>query len=219
MRNLGKISGPLLAAIILVLALLAPATGAPARTVPDFTRLGFPTVVAQARVTPATGAVLHAGNVTVAVPAGAVSAGVDFQLLEGPVAAFQSKAPPGQKVLSDFAFKVVGANGGLVAAFGKPVIYTLTSSRVQKGSVYWNVLPSGKWVVNPVPAGIVPGKQLRHGILAAPVGWVVTSPVALVTGATAPVTGLPLGPVLLAGLGLLALGAILLAARRRLGAG
>jgi hypothetical protein len=191
--------------------LMGASAMAAAATVPDFTQHGFAQVVAQKSIQPGQAATLTAGDITVQVPAGAFATPVQFDLLEGSNAAWQAKAPAGQTVIANFAFKVVNpANGQLVGTFQKPVLFTLTNPKVGPASVYYNVTPTGAFVKNPIPAKIV-GDQLSHPIAAALVGWAVTSPAAATTVAT----GLPLAPVMGVGAALALAGAYLVVRPRK----
>jgi hypothetical protein len=179
--------------------------------VPDFTQYGFPDVVAKTTVTPTAAATLTAGDITVKIPAGAFSTPVTFELLENQNSYWQAKAPAGQDVLANFAFKVINTSTGqLVGAFNAPVMFTLTDSAVSPHSTYYDISTTGTFTANPIPPTIV-GDQLSHPIKAAVVGWAVTSPAA----PTTPTTGLPVLPVMASGAGLLALGLYLALGRTR----
>jgi len=182
-----------------------------AQTVPDLSQAGFPTVVAQETITPTQAATVTAGDISIQIPAGAFTAPVKFELLEGSNATWQAKAPSGQQVIANFAFKVVNSQTGqLVGTFAKPVVFTLTNPAVGPASKYWNITPAGAMVANPIPPTIS-GDTLSHPITAALVGWAVTSPAA----ATTVSTGLPLAPVMGGGLVLAAAGFYLLRRPRR----
>ncbi|MCL8209328.1 MAG: hypothetical protein K6V97_14860 [Actinomycetia bacterium] len=182
------------------------AAAAWAQTVPDLSQDGFPTVAAQQTVSPNQAATVTAGDITIRIPAGTFSTPVQFELLEGSNATWQAKAPAGQKVIANFAFKVVNSETGeLVGTFAKPVVFTLTNPAVGPASKYWNITPAGAMVTNPV-APTISGDTLSHPITAALVGWAVTSPAA----ATSVSTGLPLAPVMGGGLALAAAGLYLL---------
>lgn len=167
-----------------------------AATIPDFTQYGFPTEVAHTTVTPGTAASLSAGDITITIPAGTFSDPVTFELLENQNSYWQAKAPSGQTVLANFAFKVVDqTTNQLVGAFNGPVMFKLTNAGVTPSSTYYDVTTTGAFSVNPIPSTIS-GDTLSHAIKAAVVGWVVTSPAA---AATSPTTGLPLLPVMVGG--------------------
>ena len=194
---------------------LCGATSAWAASGVDFTQHGFPTVVAKVSIAAGQAATLSGGGAVVTIPAGTFSDPVEFELLQGPLASFASKAPDGQNPVYDFAFKVVDKNtNALVAGFQKAVIFSYTNSLINSKSVYYNVNSAGNFTVNPVPA-VITGDTLKHGIKGAPVGWVITSPATAVAGTTSPVTGRPLLNWLLTGLALIAGGGVLLAFRRK----
>lgn len=177
-----------------------------AQTVPDLSQDGFPTVAAQQTIGPNQAATVTAGDISIQIPAGAFTSPVQFELLEGSNSTWQAKAPAGQQVIANFAFKVVDSQTGqLVGTFAKPVVFTLTNAAVGPASKYWNITPAGAMVANPV-APTISGDTLSHPITAALVGWAVTSPAA----ATTVSTGLPLAPVMGGGLALAAVGFYLL---------
>lgn len=181
----------------------------------DFTHNGFPTIAAKVAIPAGQGATLSGGGAVVTIPAGTFADPVEFELLQGPLASFASKAPAGQNPVYDFAFKVVDSKtNALVAGFQKPVIFSYTDSSIGPKSVYYNVDTSGNYTVNPVPAAIT-GDTLKHPIKGAPVGWVITSPATSVAGTTSPVTGRPLLNWLLTGFALIAGGGLLLAFRSK----
>lgn len=186
------------------LGVLFMATGpAFAATIPDFSQYGFPTVVAKASVSPTVPATVTAGDLTVTIPAGTFSSPVTFQILENQNSYWQAKAPTGQTVIANFAFRVMNTSTNqLVGAFNGPVMLKLTNEMVVPSSVYDNASTTGTLSVNPIPSAIV-GDTLTHPIKAAVVGWIITSPTA---GATSPTTGLPVLPVMAGGAVLLGMG-------------
>lgn len=143
---------------------------------PNFQHLGFPKVVAETVVHPGHAATLAYHGLTVHVPAGAFSAQVQFDLLEGPLQSFAMAAPKGETALVDFAFKVTNSKTGkLIGKFGKPVVVSFMNGAISAQSEYWNVSPAGKFLANPLKPKIA-GHTLTHGNLGAPVGWVITTP-------------------------------------------
>lgn len=201
-RTWSRLAGSLaaLAGLGLLLTATIPAFAA---TVPDFSQYGFPTVVAQASVSPSAPTTITAGSMTVTIPAGTFTSPVTFQILDNQNSYWQAKAPAGQTVIANFAFRVMNTSTHqLVGAFNGPVMIKITNQRIVPSSVYDNVSTTGSLSVNPIPATIV-GDTLTHPIKAAVVGWVITSPTA---AATSPVTGLPLLPVMTVGVFLVGLG-------------
>ncbi len=153
---------------------LSPSSSVPA--VPDFTQHGFPTVVASTDLAAGAAGSVHYGAVSIGIPQGAFSQAVKVQLLQGPVMNFQSAAPAGQTVVTDFALRVIDpSTGQLIGTFLKPVTATLTQSDIGSTSMYDNITPSGQIMMNPMPAAIH-GDVLTHPIAAATVGWAVLSP-------------------------------------------
>ncbi|CAB1129739.1 conserved exported protein of unknown function [Candidatus Hydrogenisulfobacillus filiaventi] len=187
-------------------ALVGWVISAPAPAAPDFTQDGFPQVVGSVSFMPGHPATVSGPGVTVSIPGNAFTVPVTFQLLEGPLSHFTAQAPAGQAPVADFAFKVVNpATGALIDTFNAPVKATITNPRINAGSRYYDISPSGAYSLNPVPP-VIQGDSLSHGIAVSKVGWVITSPV--VAGATSPVTGLPLAPLMAAGGALVALGVV-----------
>ncbi|PWI56937.1 hypothetical protein [Sulfoacidibacillus thermotolerans] len=186
-----------------------------ASVVPDFTKLGFPHVVASTTVQMGQAATLQYGGLTVKIPQGAFAHTVKFELLEGPLSNFMSNAPSGQTPLVDFAFKVVNEQTHqLVGKFNKPVVIAYTDQTVNAKSEYWDITPTGKYMANPF-APVISGDTLKHGNAAAGVGWVITSPVTPITNTTQPVTGVPLADWLAVGAVLIAGGGLLIAFKRK----
>lgn len=165
------------AAVVAAAALLLPITAsAQSSVVPDMAQHGFPTVVASTDLAAGAAGSIHFGSITIQVPQGTFVGPVAVELLEGPVAKFQSVAPSGQTVVADFALRVVDtATGQLVGTFLKPVSFRLAQNDVTSASTYDNVTPTGQIAPNPVAATVV-GDVLSHPITAALVGWVVLSP-------------------------------------------
>lgn len=198
------------AALAGVVALPLSITAFAASAGVDFTQYGFPQVVAKKSIAPTQSVTFTAQNMKFVIPAGTFPTAVTFEVLENKNSYWQSKAPKGQTVLSNFAFKVINSsNGTLVESFNKPVIFAVTNSAIVPKSQYYNITASGKWVVNPIPAKIV-GDTLSHPIKGAPVGWAVTSPAA----STTPTTGLPLAPVMATGVVMVGLGSWILMRRK-----
>ncbi|MDA8205214.1 MAG: hypothetical protein M0Z36_04030, partial [Thermaerobacter sp.] len=165
---------------------------------PDyFTRHGFQKVIASTAFTPGKAASVAANGIHIAIPANAFTVPVTVQLLQGPAQHFASSLPSGQSVVTDFALKVMNpATHQLVVTFNAPVMATVTASQINTQSEYLDVSPSGTIAANPIPPAIS-GDVMTHAIKAAAVGWIITSP--SVPEATAPVTGLPLAPVMAGG--------------------
>ncbi|MCI0183747.1 MAG: hypothetical protein OWR52_01715 [Acidibacillus sp.] len=203
--------------IALTVAALTVGGVAPAfaSTAPDFTKLGFPTVVASTTVQVGQAATLQYGELTVKIPKGAFSQTVKFELLEGQLSNFLTNVPSGQTPLVDFAFKVVNTQTNqLVAKFHKPVIILYSDQAITLSSKYWDITPTGKYVANPLPPKVV-GSTLKHGNAAAAVGWVITAPATPVANTTKPVTGVPLEDWLAVGAVLVVGGSVLLATKRK----
>jgi len=172
LRRLG-----LAAALVAAAGFLAPAVAsAQSATVPDFTKLGFSMVAASTNLAAGAGGSLHFGSIAMQIPQGTFTDPVTFELLQGPVSNFQSAAPSGETVVTDFALRVVDTKTQQpVATFLKPVMVTITQSDISSASMYANVTQAGQIMANPVAASIS-GDVLTHPITADLVGWVVLSP-------------------------------------------
>lgn len=191
-------------------------TTAMANNAIDFQQHGFSTVVAKANIPAGQSATLTADGATITIPAGTFNVPVKFELLEGALSQFSSKAPSGQVPLYDFAFKVMNQNNHkLIVNFQKPVIFSYTNPNVNQSSKYYDINAQGSYMLNPIPAKIS-GTTLKHGIKGAPVGWVVTAPSKPVAATTSPITGLPFENWFYIGAGLIVIGGAILAFRRKL---
>ena len=207
-----RISLASLLAVMMILVFSASAYAA----VPDFQTLGFPTVAAEQTIEAGKAATITYGNVQIKIPEGAFKNQVKFQVIEGPLADFQKKAPTGETVLMDFAFKATDmTTNSLIGKFEKPVLFSYTDANINMNSKYYDTAVDGTFTENKIPAKIE-GTTLSHPIAGAGVGWAVTSPAAAVKHATSPVTGLPTVTLLSIGALLLAVGgAFLIVSRRR----
>lgn len=157
----------------------ASAAQATPTTPAGFAAYGFPTVSATLKFKPGLAATMTSGQLTVQIPANAFTEPVTFQLLEGDQSYWQRYVPAGQKVITDFAFRVLDSSGALVANFNKPVLVVLTNPQVSATTVYENATATKppQVVENPVPSQIQ-DHVLKHSVSAAAVGWVVANPVA-----------------------------------------
>lgn len=173
---------------------------------PDFSKLGFSKVLAQTTVAANAAATLQSGGFKVAVPAGAFTYPVSVELLQAPATQISAKLPSGDTLVTNFALRVVNLETNqVVGAFSKPVLFEYTGSGVNAHSVYENVTPQGAVAPNTVTATIS-GDTLSHPIAGAPVAWAVVDTPTTVPKATAPVTGLPIGSVVVFGTGLILVG-------------
>lgn len=200
--------------VVMFLSLLATSAFAAA---PDFQKFGFATVVAEKTIDPAEATYITYGNVKIDIPKGAFKNPVKFQVLEGPIADFQIKAPKEETVLMDFAFKVTDTtNNELIGKFEKPVIFSYTNDKITNESKYYDTLQDGTFSLNKVPAKIE-GSTLSHPIAGAPVGWAITSPesISTVKDATSPVTGVNITKYVTIGLVILLSGFMLSITMRR----
>jgi hypothetical protein len=142
------------------------------------TAFGYSHVAASQIVPPSSAVTLHGGDVTMAVPAGAISTKARVELLEGSTTYWQQYAPTGQKVVAAFAFRVVDtATNQLITKFPEPIVVKVSAPGVVASSEYLDSTPSNppRVVPNPI-APKINGTTLAHGNLADAVGWLVTSP-------------------------------------------
>ncbi|GIP33295.1 hypothetical protein [Paenibacillus sp. J2TS4] len=198
--------------MLFTLSLFATAAMA---AVPDFEQLGFPTVAAEQTIEAGQAATISYGSVKIEIPEGTFANSVKFQVLEGPLADFQAKAPEGETVLIDFAFKVTDTTTNeLIGKFNTPVTFSFTSPSIGEESKYYDTAEDGTFTLNKVPAKIE-GNTLSHPIAGAPVGWAVTSPAVSVDKATSPVTGINLYPWAAVGIIFLLAGAFVYFLSRR----
>lgn len=142
----------------------------------DMTQFGFPDVVAEKKIKAGEAKRISHSGIKIDIPAGAFSHDVLFQVLEGDNDALQAKAPDGETVIMNFAFRVINLETKqLVERFNVPVQFSFKDKDVNQGSIYWNVRLDGSVVPNSVPA-VIEGRTLTHGVGGATVGWMITSP-------------------------------------------
>lgn len=155
-----------------------PQSASPSAALPaGMTAYGFSQVAASVSFSPGTAAHLQGGNVTVTVPANALSAPATFQLLLGDTAYWQTLAPAGQTVVAAFAFRVVdSASGAEITKFQAPVVAAITDSRIVASSHYLDTTRAQPPTVVANPKGpVITGTTLTHGNIGDGVGWLVTS--------------------------------------------
>ncbi|MHB8293479.1 MAG: hypothetical protein ACYDH5_02370 [Acidimicrobiales bacterium] len=154
-------------------------TSTTAKALPaGLTKYGYSTVKASVKLSPGKAAKVHSGNISVHIPKKAVPEAATFQLLEGTNSYWQAYAPHGQKVVANFAFRVVNSSTGqLITTFKAPIVVRVRSKAITAASKYWNTTAASPPAVkaNPVPPKIK-GHVLTHGNKLDPVGWLVTSP-------------------------------------------
>ncbi|MCL5021225.1 MAG: hypothetical protein M1339_06140 [Bacteroidetes bacterium] len=143
---------------------------------PDWTKWGFPTVVASTNVTPGTADSIASGPYLVQIPADAFNVPVMFQLLAGDTSTFTAKAPSGDVPVLAFAFRVIDTkNDSLLGLFANPVTVTATDPQITSGSWYYDVTTSGSYIQNTNGETITSG-QVVHPARSANYGWVITAP-------------------------------------------
>jgi D-xylose transport system substrate-binding protein len=157
-------------------ATAAPTTAAAATGAPDWTQLGFPTVLASQDIAPGTATTIKAGPFSIAVPADAFSAPVKFQVLTGDLARFLDAAPASDQPVLDFAFKVTDTQTNqLVEKFNSPVTLTADDPSITAQSTYYNIGPDGTYSANTTGMQVKAG-ELTHPIAGTGAGWVIATP-------------------------------------------
>jgi hypothetical protein len=141
----------------------------------DFTQLGFPHVVAEKYVKAGKATKISHSGIKIKIPKDAFAKDVIFQVLEGDNRTFQANAPAGEKVIMNFAFRVIDVEtNDIIGSFSKPVTFSYKDKDVNKGSVYYNI-KDGNFMNNNA-ASVINAKTLSHPIAGAGVGWAITSP-------------------------------------------
>ncbi|PGL70607.1 hypothetical protein [Bacillus sp. AFS055030] len=142
----------------------------------DFTQFGFPKVIAEKKIESGAAAKISHSGIKVNIPKGTFSNDVVFQILEGKNSTFQTNAPEGEKVIMNFAFRVVDSKTNeIIVKFNNPVMFSFKDQDINDGSIYYNVKQDGSIARNSEPA-VIEGRTLSHAIGGAPVGWLITSP-------------------------------------------
>ncbi|MGG0179174.1 hypothetical protein [Gottfriedia acidiceleris] len=143
----------------------------------DFTQFGFPKVIAEKKIEAGEAAKISHSGIKIDIPKGTFSNDVVFQVLEGNNSIFQTNAPEGEKVIMNFAFRVVDSKTNeIISKFNNPVIFSFKDKNVNDGSIYYNVKQDGSIARNSEPA-VIEDRTLTHAIGGAPVGWLITSPI------------------------------------------
>lgn len=114
------------------------------------------------------------GNITVTIPANAISKEVVFQVLQSKNSYWQKKVSNKEKVISNFAFRIIDPrNKELIYTLGAPLTVSVTSPAIVPGARYLSVIPSTppKIAHNSIPSSInlkqhsltYVGKSIRTG--------------------------------------------------------
>jgi len=150
------------------------ATSAP--SAPDFSSLGFTTVLASDMITASTAYTITAGPYTVVVPDNAFSVDVQFDVLSADPTGFQSAVPSGEQPVLAFAFMVMDAQTNeFIGQFGAPVMFTAQSPAIVADSKYYNLASDGTLTENATGLQVSAG-MLTHPIAGDGVAWLITSP-------------------------------------------
>ncbi|WP_045514693.1 hypothetical protein [Neobacillus niacini] len=142
----------------------------------DFTQFGFKDVVAEKVINAGEAEKISHSGIKIQIPEGAFDHDVLFQVLEGNNKHFQAVAPEGEKVIMNFAFRVIDLETNeILGAFNKPVTFSYKDKDVNKGSIYYNYRTDGT-IANNNGGSVIEGRTLTHPVGGAPVGWFITSP-------------------------------------------
>lgn len=142
----------------------------------DFTQFGFSEVAAEKVIKVGEAEKISHSGIKIQIPEGAFDHDVLFQVLEGNNNKFQAVAPEGEKVIINFAFRVIDLETNeILGTFKKPVTFSYKDKDVNKGSIYYNYRTDGT-IANNNGASVIDGRTLTHPVGGAGVGWFITSP-------------------------------------------
>ncbi len=154
---------------------VAPPTN-PALASPDWTKLGFPTVLTTQDLAAGAAGTIKSGPYTLQVPAGAFSDPVKVELLSGDPTHFAQKAPTGETPIFVFALNILDTKTNLLfQEFNKPLQLTVSDAGITDKVKFYNVGPDGTYGSDPVGLQVSNG-QLTHPLVTAGVGHVITAP-------------------------------------------
>ena len=150
-----------------------------AQGVPDFTRLGFPRVVASQQIEKGAAATISArvtgGSISVQIPAGTFGEPVRFEILTGPLNNLAVSSSIDAPQLG-FAFRVTGlASKQLIGTFLQPITVTATAPTITANSSFYDIGADGRSVEDRRGLAAQAG-TLTHRISLATVGWAITTP-------------------------------------------
>jgi hypothetical protein len=166
--RLKVMSGLLIISMFLFGGLVSAAT--------DFTQFGFDRVVAEKHVKAGEAEKISHSGIKIEIPEGAFDHDVQFQVLEGNNRKFQVAAPVGERVIMNFAFRVIDLETNeILGSFKKPLTFSFKDKEINKGSIYYNYRIDGT-PANNNAASVIEGRTLTHPVGGAPVGWFITSP-------------------------------------------
>lgn len=118
------------------------------------------------------------GAMTIFIPSDAFANPVTFQLLASSNSRWDAMVASGQKVVANFAYRVVDRKTGQpLEAFKAPLTYTVSDTMIDSHSIYWAVKPgSAPKLIDANAASKIHGNVLAHGTPTAAVGWIITTP-------------------------------------------
>ncbi len=154
----------------------APPAATTSGKTPDWSMMGFTTVLNSMELPPGQQSTATAGPYTFQVPVGSFTDPVKFEVLSQSASVCNGKVPVGTKPVLAFALKVTDENTGqLIASFKKPILMMARDPGITAQSMYYNISASG--MITPNPAGMkAMAGELDHPVTGAVFAWVITSP-------------------------------------------
>ncbi|WHY00678.1 hypothetical protein [Neobacillus sp. DY30] len=97
----------------------------------DFTQFGFKEVVVEKYIKAGEAEKISHSGIKIQVPEGAFNHDVLFQVLEGNNKQFQANVPAGEKVIMNFAFRVIDLETNeIIGVFNKPLIFSYKDKEI-----------------------------------------------------------------------------------------
>lgn len=145
---------------------------------PDLTQYGYPQVAATHRFTPGQSSTVAMGAIVLSLPPDLYTDPLEFELLIGDSAPWQSCIGDQDTVMAPYAYRVRDpATGKRVGRFDKPVTMTFTDERVDDRAVYWITTATSPVTAEPSNSPWeIEGSTLRVTNSTARRGWFVTVP-------------------------------------------
>ena len=143
----------------------------------DIAGYGFTTGIAvEELVANQTGQVSN-HNIKVDVPQGAFSSAVVFEILQGQNSFFQTDAPTGRIIITNFAFRIRSRETDkLVGEFKRPVLVTVILPDDVENVEFWEVeLTRPPQIVKSPKTPEIDGKTLMFQASGATKGWIITT--------------------------------------------
>lgn len=142
--------------------------------VPNLAERGFPTVVESVELGPGQADTLRIDPFMVAIPQGAFSDSVRFEILSGKPDNFKPKAPTGELPILAFAFRITDLKTGkYIMELAQPMPLTVTDGNITDQSKFYQISKQGDYSIISTAVEIIPG-QLRYSVTSVEDGWVIT---------------------------------------------